>query len=191
VAYRLLDVEEARRADDLDLLLLSGAGTNVLLKEWDEDLPLRLEQENRSLRAAGLAWAGEAADPQVAVRARGSFGAIVSFESPLSGSRTVVALQSTDTAAAGALIDVLEDEGRVPLIRGDLALVRAGQVESFQAESVYYVGNLPWWRWLWFHISLHPVLLTIVVLAFAVLAALWVYGWLQRRVARRLQTNAS
>jgi hypothetical protein len=128
---------------------------------------------------------------RVAVGAQGTLAAIMSFESPLSARRTVVALSGTDDAAQAQLVDVLEDEGKVPLIRGDLSIVRNGDVRSYQGDSLYYVGSLSWWKWLWFHLSRHPVLLTLVTLSVAIVVALWLYGWLQQRVARRLKTENS
>ena len=88
--------------------------------------------------------------------------------------------------AGRALITALEDDGRVPLIRGDLAVVRNNTVESYQGQSIYYVGSLSLWKRLWFHLSQHVILLTVVALGLVVLIAMLLYGGLQRRVARRL-----
>jgi cellulose synthase operon protein B len=201
VGYRLLDTEQARKADDADLLILS-TGTNRLLDEWGKDLSLVLNDTGRTLNNPSgaprfelqqLATERDSRAPKarVSVGASGSLGAFISFESPLSGSRTVVALAGTDANATAGLVDVLEDEGKVPLIRGDLAIVRAGDVQSYQGDELYYVGSLSWWKWLWFHLSRHPLLLTLVTLAIAIVVALWLYGWLQRRVARRLKAESS
>jgi hypothetical protein len=198
IAYRLLDVEQARRSDDLDLLIL-GTGSNALLSRWGKDMTLVLEDAARKFRDAppavsfsvDTAQRGRPRDAQVDINASGSLGALLSFESPLRARRTVVALTGTDSAAANALIDTLDDEGKVPLLRGDLAIVRAGAVQSYAAEEYYYVGSLPWWQRLWFHLSRHPVLLTLVTLITAIVVALFLYGWLQRRVARRLENQTA
>jgi len=201
VSYRLLDTEQARKADDADLLILS-TGTNRLLDEWGKELSLVINDAGRTLQDPAnaprfdsqrltSARDSRAANARVSVSAAGSLGAFISFESPLSSSRTVVALTGTDAHATNALLDTLEDEGKVPMIRGDLAIVRAGDVQSYQSDALYYVGSLSWWKWLWFHLSRHPVLLTLVTLAVAIVVALWLYGWLQRRVARRLQAETS
>jgi cellulose synthase operon protein B len=200
-AYQLLDTEQARNADDLDLLILS-VGTNRLLDEWGKDLTLVLNDSSRGLRKtdtptrfqeSGLISERDtrARAASVTLQATGSLGALMSFESPINGGRTVVALAGTDVNAQAALIDVLDDEGKVPFIRGDLAIVRAGQVASYQGDELYYVGTLSWWKWLWFHLSRHPILLTLVTLAVAVVVALWLYGWLQRRVSQRLKAEGS
>jgi cellulose synthase operon protein B len=200
VAYRLIDTEEALRARDADLLIL-GEGSNTLLSQWGKDLTLVLDDAARKFRdsppaptfvSAGLSAAANAGrNNQVDINAAGSLSALLSFESPLRGRRTVVALAGTDSAAAETLLDTLEDEGKVPSIRGDLTIVRGGTVQSYQAEATYYVGSLAWWQRLWFHLSQHPVLLTLMTLSVAIVIAMFFYGWLQRRVARRLESQTT
>lgn len=200
-AFQLLDTEQARNSDDLDLLILS-VGTNRLLDEWGKDLSLMLGEHGRALRETASPPRFELPtllterdnrghEARVAVQANGSLGAILSFESPLDGGRTVVALAGTDSGAQTALVDALDDEGKVPQIRGDLTIVRGGDVQSYQSDALYYVGSLPWWKWSWYHVSRHPVLLTLLTLAVAIGIALLLYGWLQRRVTQRLKTEGS
>ncbi len=85
------------------------------------------------------------------------------------------------------MIAALGDDSKVPLIRGDLTLVRGNDLQSRQGSQVYFVGSLSWWQWLWFHFSQHALLLTLVCLATAIGAALLIYGGLQRLAARRLE----
>jgi hypothetical protein len=197
VGYQLLDAQQAQRAENVDLLLLSGAQSNNLLASWGRDLPLAFDAADRHYHqidsAPNFSFDRARADSgakrqaaDVVVRANGSLGAFMSFESPNSAGRTVVALIASDSAAADSLVASLEDESKVPSIRGDLAIVRGGSVQSYQGESVYYVGSLSWWQWLSFHVSRHSLLLTLASLATAIGVALWIYGWLRRLVARRL-----
>lgn len=196
IAYGLLDPMQARQARNVDLLILSGEDSNQLLAQWEQDLPLVISRRTRKFRepetapifSVGLARAEQVTSvpSEVNVSAAGQVAALVAFESPLSKDRSVVAFTGTDVDAAHALTDALEDVGKVRLIRGDLAIVRGRAVESYQGDSVYYVGDLPWWKWVWFHLSNRPSLLISLTLVFAVLLALWLYGWLQRRAAIRL-----
>lgn len=196
IAYRLLDAEQALDARDLDLLILSGEGSSQLLGRWGKDLaPLagRNARTFRKLEAAPVFHAGFAraersteVGAEVSVFAAGSVAALVGFESPVTDDRSVVAFTGTDRDAGHALMDVLEDVGKVRLIRGDLAIVRAGDVQSYAGDSVYYVGNLPWWTWAWFHLSNRPLLLISATLVIAIVLALWLYGWLQWRAQMRL-----
>ncbi|GFE86159.1 hypothetical protein GCM10011488_11130 [Steroidobacter agaridevorans] len=40
------------------------------------------------------------------------------------------------------MLTPLEDDGKAPLILRDLAIVRGDTVQSFQCDSVYYVGSV-------------------------------------------------
>ncbi len=199
LAYRLLDVGEALQAQDLDLLILSGTRANGFIAHWGSELALvfgehgrdyrQLAREPTSMPGVSRAAVGGDATANVVVQANGTLGALMSFRSRATSGRTVVAFVGSDAAATQSLIASLEDGSKVSRIRGELAIVRNGEIQSFQGSDVYYVGSLPWWQWLWFHFSQHALVLTLVSLAVAVIAALLAYGLLQRRVARRLQDD--
>jgi hypothetical protein len=197
LAYQLLDAQQALQAKNLDLLVLSGPKSNDLVAHWGRDLSLVFDSAQRGYRDTPRApnsnfdWtrtdSRRPSPGEATLRDPGSLGAIMSFESPLSAGRTVVALLGSDAAATGSISAALGDDGKVPDIRGDLTIVRGSQVESHQGTNVYYVGSLSWWQWLWFHFSRHALLLTFACLATAIAAALLIYGWLQRLAARRLE----
>jgi hypothetical protein len=198
--YRLLDTTEALAAKDSDLLVLTGSKSNELLEHWAKNLALvfrKAGRDFRELERAPNAMSGpqprrsdDGAAPRVVIRADGSLAALLSFESPVSRGRTVVALVGSDAAAAESLVASLEDESKVAQIRGELALVRNAAIQSYQGGDLYYVGWLSWWQWLWFHFSRHALLLTIISLAAAVATGLFFYGWLQRLAAKRLGGRA-
>jgi hypothetical protein len=199
LAYRLLDAKQALTADNLDLLILSGHESNELIAHWGQKLPLVFEAGQRDYhetRATNsrVDWTdSQDVKPgsEVKWRASGSMGALMSFESPISSGRTVVALVGSDDGASRAVIAALADDSKVPLIRGDLTLVRGTELQSRQGSQVYFVGSLSWWQWLWFHFSRHALLLTLVCLVTAIAAALLIYGWLQRLASRRLEPRAA
>ena len=185
-AYQLLDTTQALTAKNLDLLIVSGPKSNDLISHWGQHLPLQIDAAQRDYRETHTEPKAE-----VKLRAAGSLGAFMSFESPISSGRTVVALIGSDDGAAAAVMAALADDSKVPLIRGDLTLVRGSELQSHQGSNVYFVGSLSWWQWLWFHFSRHALLLTLICLATAIAAALLIYGWLQRLAARRLEPTAA
>jgi len=142
------------------LLVLTGSKSNELLEHWAKNLALvfrKAGRDFRELERAPNAMSGtqprrsdDGAAPRVVIRADGSLAALLSFESPVSRGRTVVALVGSDAAAAESLVASLEDESKVPQIRGELALVRNDAIQSYQGGDLYYVGSLSWWQWLWF-----------------------------------------
>ncbi|MFC4308383.1 cellulose biosynthesis cyclic di-GMP-binding regulatory protein BcsB [Steroidobacter flavus] len=200
LSYELLNAEQAKQAKNADVLILSGEGAAPLLTEWQQNLALAINGDQRKFQELSVASRFDnsiaidrppSSGGNVQLTANGSLGAFISFESPLSSDRTVVALAGNDSQAAQALLTALEDDGKVPLILGDLAIVRGDTVQSYQGDSVYYVGSLSLWKRLWFHLSQHVVLFTLVALAVVVVAAMLLYGGLQRRVARRLAASGS
>jgi cellulose synthase operon protein B len=198
LSFRLMDEKEAVKAKDVDLLLLGGRPSSDLLDHWSADLPLAIGRLGRNLRqlapaapsSAGLQLSvisDAAAAPSVQLNTDGALAAFLSFESPVSRGRTVVAWVGNDTTAAQSLIETLDDGTKVPLVRGALAVVRNNSVESFDAERTYYTGSLPFWHWLWFHLARHAFLLILVSLITAVAVGLLLYGGLQRLRTQRLE----
>jgi cellulose synthase operon protein B len=203
LAYRLVDAAEARGAKNVDLIVLSGSASNELLEQWAGKRSLaltlgKLGRDYRQLAPAPGVSAGArmravsygASDPRVRVHADGSLAALVSFESPLTSGRTVVALLGSNAADAQSLVTALGDDGKVSLIRGELAVIRNDTIQSYQGSDVYYVGSLTFWQWLWFHFSRHGLLLIFSSLAVALAAALVLYGGLQHLAKRRLEGRA-
>jgi hypothetical protein len=196
LSYRLIDAQEARTARDVDLLLLSETSSNELLSQWGRGLTLLLDKSGREYRRHESAQSSmnaprrdpeNSAAPSLSVQAGGSLGAYMSFESQVTGGRTVVALVGSDSAAANSLLKALEDPSKVSLIRGDLAILHGEEVISSQGRAQYYLGSLPWWQWVGFHLSRHALLLTLLALVAACAAGLLIYGRLQGVAARRLQ----
>jgi cellulose synthase operon protein B len=197
--YQLLDVEHATQAKQVDLLLLAGEASNQLLLKWGKTPSLRINDGERIYREGVVAPSffddplhlsrSTTPDNEVNINANGSLGALIGFESPLSADRSVVALTASDATATTALLNTLEDDGKVAMIRGDLTIVRGSDVQSYQGDELYYVGSLSWWMWLWFYLSRHPILLTLLAIFMAVTVALLGYGWLQRRLQQRMASD--
>jgi hypothetical protein len=83
----------------------------------------------------------------------------------------------------------LNDTGKTNQMRGDLALFRAENIESFRIHPVYYVGDLPWWGQLWFHLHTHPLWLALLGIVAGLLLTLMVYGALRAIARRRLKIH--
>ena len=83
----------------------------------------------------------------------------------------------------------LTDPAKVQAMRGDLSLLRADAVESFRINPVYYVGDLPWWRRLWFALHGHPILLATVGILSGLILSLLVFLGLHAMARRRLNQS--
>ena len=194
----LLPASRVKEAGDRDLLVVAAGAYPPLLEAWGQTLPARLEAGRRAastlgrLLDAGNEWFSGAV-PRVVPRegwtelqASGPLAAISGFESPLAPRRSVVLLNATDAAALPAVADVLLDAGKLRLVRGDLVLIRGDAVDAFRVGDTYDVGKLRWWRWLWFQLHTHPLLLALLGLAVGLVLSLVAYRLLRIAAARRL-----
>lgn len=200
VATRLsvVGASQVQQAGDRDLLVVVAGSSPALLQAWGQTLPARLERGQRAASMLGqLADAGNewfsGAVPRVAPRqgwtelqAQGPLAAIAGFESPLSAGRSVVLLNATEAAGLRDVGAVLLDAGKLRLVRGDLALIRGDSVDAFRVGEVYQVGELRWWRWLWFQFHTHPVLLAVLGLLVGLTLALLAFRTLRIMAAKRL-----
>lgn len=190
---RLASGEALEGLQDKDLLLV---GDQPLLARWRQNLPAVIEREVRSsgpLARAGL-WfrrglvndSTASSEGGVSAESAGGIAALVGFESPLRGGRSVVALLYNSEPARQAALTALATPGSVARIRGDTAVIRSNEIKVFSSNSGYAVGRLAPLTWLWLQFSLHAWLVVLLVLLAALLAAAGVYGYLRRAAARRI-----
>lgn len=200
VRLTLLPASRVREASDKDLLMVAAGVTPAPLASWGQTLPARLEQAQRGssvlTRAmqANSEWlTGDVEqravprDGWAALQASGPLGALMGFESPLASNRSVVVLNATEPAGLNATMKALLESDKNFRVHGDLTLVRGETVEAFRIGDVYHVGQLTWWRWLWFQLHSHPIVLALLGLVFGMVVALLLYGVLRSIAARRLR----
>jgi len=194
----LLTASHVQEAGDRDLLVIASGITSPLLESWKATLPARIDSGERAspvlgrISDAGTEWFSGAAphalprDGWTDIAAKGPLAAIMGLESPLQGGRSVVVLNATEPSALPAAALALIDAGKVRDLRGDLVLLRGDSVQSFRVGDTYYVGHLTWWRWIWFQLHSHPLLLAALGLLLGVFLALLIFGTMRRMAARRL-----
>ena len=198
--FQLLPTAQIEQARDTDILLIAQGDRDGLLKQWQQHLPALVAAGTRSVapleRAMGSLVHLFQLESQIQLSTSGGrttlagdgpLAALVGFESPLQSGRSVVALTASDSAAMALLSAGLNDSGKIRQMRGDLGLLRDDAVESFRINPVYYVGHLPWWQWLWFHLHSQPLLLALLGIAAGLLVTFVVYGALRAMAARRLR----
>lgn len=200
--FTLLPAERINEARDMDILLISQGDQDGVLRQWQADLPALLAAGRRSIqplerglnRFYELFRVGEGAPTHpnsgtTTLDGDGPLAAVVGLESPLSKGRSVVALLATDTAAMHALGLGLSDGAKIEQLHGDLSLLRGESVESFRINPVYYVGDLPWYKRLWFHLHGYPVLLALLGVLAGLMVTLLVYGALRAIARQRLERD--
>jgi hypothetical protein len=200
--FVLLDASHAQQAGDRDLLVFASGITSALLESWKDTVPARIDAGQRAssvlgrLSDAGTEWFSGAMphavprDGWTALLAKGPLAAILGFESPLQGGRSAVVLNATDADGLPRAALALIDSTKVREVRGDLALLRNETVQSYRVGDTYYVGHLSWWRWIWFQLHSHPLVLVVLGLLLGVFLALLVFSAMRRMAARRLAAGS-
>ena len=193
---RVMDNWAAASKVDADILLIGSMpdafnehpDANLLL----QDMQSRLQQarDNRQLLVAknnqlnSNAGSEQAAYTSVAVQSLAPLAAVVELQSESYPQRSIVGLLASSTEDYSLLRKALSHQGEREEIKGSVALIRTSGVTSYTVGPVYYAGELPWWEWLWYHLSDRPWLLASV--AFFVVLFLSILLWHALRfVARR------
>lgn len=196
--FEVLDTTQTDRFKDRDLLVVGGKDAADLLIKWGKNLPLIIDKTRRVLSAQPQGYRGDGATGSALAASRvgparmdalsqGPLAALVGFESPVSPSRSVVAINASSDDSLLSVVDAIDDNTRRAAIHGDLAVVNGERVESYRLGQTYFVGDVSWWTRIRYHLSSHPVLVGLVALLAAFAIALKCFGWLQRRASRRLE----
>jgi hypothetical protein len=175
---------------DRDLLVIGTGSSIELLAKWGKALPMLVErnQNELSLREQsipnGRVLRGATGSATIGVN--GPSAAFVGFESPLAKRRSVVVFAASASDQLDNLLDVLGDDAKVGEVRGDLTVVRGKLITALAVGDTYYIGHLPWYAWLWVHISRYPALMALAGILAGLFVALTVFWALGRIAARRL-----
>ncbi|WP_207538696.1 UDP-forming cellulose synthase catalytic subunit [Sabulicella rubraurantiaca] len=138
------------------------------------DAPSRAERDRAT---AHLASVGE------------GMGALIGARSPLSASRSVVAVTGATPAAMGEVVSALLDPARVAQIQGDLTVLSGTGIAAFRTGATYGVGDLPWWLvpQAWMQGRFERLAIALVAAAF-LLGLPW-YWIMRRKAASRLRAR--
>jgi hypothetical protein len=75
-------------------------------------------------------------------------------------------------------------------MHGSSVFIHPNKVESFLTGKTYFVGDLPLWTAIWFHLSEHPVLLAITTVSASLVLAVLLWRVLRLAARRRLRGEA-
>lgn len=154
-----------------DDLLLIGPLAAPFIQALEPELGARIQQTQSAM--AGPWQPGTSAE-------------LFGFQSPFADRRSAVLLLADSAAGYRLIARNLRAKDSQALIGGAMTRMREGHIESVEADRPYYVGSLPWWLWLWFHLADYPLLLLGLALASALLLAAWLFVRLSRLARHRL-----
>jgi hypothetical protein len=196
--FKISKASEINESGNADLLIIGSGSANKLLGGWSQALPNIIDGSKRLFKPMiqndlGLAnWFGvDKPDLKLFVgegnlSTDGPLAAWLGFQSPLKSGRSVIALTASNHDALLSGIDALQDGEKISKIQGDVAFIRNNSIESFRTSDPYYVGSLPWWMVIWYHLSRYPILLSIMGLIAGLILAAWLFSTLQSIAAKRL-----
>jgi hypothetical protein len=195
-ALRLSDDWKQAVTLDADLLVL---GTLPESLRGSDQLSLLIDNQRSTLlngrvpspqtAVADARQGSSAADApinRVAVTADAPFAAIIGMQSPSHPQRSIVSLAAAQSADYALLDDALTDIGKRAAIAGSVSILRTSGIHSQFVGEHYYVGSLPWWLLLWYHLADHPALLAVLATVVVLLAAFLLWRLLRWVSLRRL-----
>lgn len=184
--------------DDRDILVIGDAGlagAGGLFADAPvtyENGHLRVTERTPLENATSLFGGTEREDPMAAAPlvydARG-FSGFVSYRSPYTSDRTVVALLSSDVAGLPDLVEGMDDAKINAQIQGDLSVTLGDGMSSFALGDRYWVGSLPFWMKVAYWTSQRPWMLGLFTILIAVILAGPAYLYFRRQAQRRLGTQ--
>ena len=128
---------------------------------------------------------GEGPDFVTSMKTSEGLSSMISFRSPLSSDRTVVALSYDSDAGAANLCKKLAFEQGLGFLRGSSAVIRDDSADCSDPGEIYYVGDLPWYQRLWYSIMTSgPITLILLSLLAAAL-----FCWMLYRILRAIRRS--
>lgn len=192
---RIVGPGEEAPLGDADLLVIGSAMGQGALAKWPDYVPAdisgnirRISQPARTMNFL-YDWLGFTADPDEAILSQDKFSAdgpvalIVGFRSPLSTTRSVIAITASAPDQLWQATNAIADETLSRGIHGNVTFVRGNQVHSLRVGESYFVGELPWWVMIWFPLSAYPLLLAFLTIASIVLITSAWLRWRNRTTA--------
>jgi cellulose synthase (UDP-forming) len=193
--------DQLESAADRDLLVIGAVDRQPAFTTLLRDSPVQLADQRLTLSLPGplqpirTALLGapsqdELGRASLALNGAGKgMGILLGLESTLTSGRSVVAVTGMTPAAVSASVAALRSRDQSGLIRGDVTLIQAGQVQAFRTSNGYDVGHLPIWllaqRWL----GNNPIRTGLLLIVCAFLAALPLFWMLRHRAAIRLRAR--
>ena len=196
--FNLVNPKDEAKLKDSDILVIGSAMQQSLLKKWGDQLPVTINGTSIKTSQPKLAvsflydWLGFQTKPQAEVASQeqinsdGSLAAIIGFESPLSSTRSVVAITAVAPEHLPQILDALDNDAQTDRMQGSVIFVRGNKVDSELVGNTYFIGRLPFWAALWYPISKHPYLLVLMAVLTVLIFAFALWRSLKAIARRRL-----
>ncbi|WCT73310.1 UDP-forming cellulose synthase catalytic subunit [Sphingomonas naphthae] len=189
---------DEERLRDKDILLIGTVG-DIATAPLFEKSQLMVQEGNIRVRSASMIdrlFGFLSSTPHDEVQTVNQFlvtgqsvTGYVSFRSPFTSSRTVVAVVGQTAADLPPLVYSLKDPKVNAQVQGDFSVRSPDGMTSFNVTPGYWVGNLPVLVQTGFWFSRHPFLLGVLAVIIALLISVPVYFYLKSVERKRLSRN--
>ncbi|CCQ11142.1 Cyclic di-GMP binding protein precursor [Pseudoalteromonas luteoviolacea B = ATCC 29581] len=189
-------VDEEADLTNKDVLLLGQAQKLTNQIKQDSALTVLLEHSLREITQAAYesqpyayALANDEAATKVSLSSLGPLAAIVGFQSPFNSNRSVIALMATQEADLHLIEQTIRDSEGLAKVRGTATIINQHKVHNSYLGERYYVGSLPPFTYIWFHLSEHPLLLAILTLLTLLIISFVLWRILVSLARKRVETQ--
>lgn len=206
VSHRVVRPGEVDTVAERDLLVIGPVGRQPLLQEWASGTPLQVEEGRIRVRSASVIdRLYTIMDPDVSYRARAreregadellvsagsDLAMLLGFESPARSGRTAVVLTGTESRGMLGMTNAVRSRDLVPLIQGDMVVLKGNRLSSFRVGNVYVAETVPFWQRVRWYFADRPVVLLVFLLLGVVLVSMGLFALLRRVSALRLRRRA-
>ncbi len=111
---------------------------------------------------------------------------LVGAESPLSSSRSVVAILAGTPQGLEGAVATMRDPDQSALIQGDLSILSGGQVTSYRVTTPYTVGSLPFWLYPSYVLRDQPYGVVLLMVIGCLFCGVSLYWAMRRRAVVRM-----
>jgi cellulose synthase (UDP-forming) len=195
------DADSMKPGADTDFLVLGTVQDQPAIEKLSSSLPvvlnsdgLKIQDEEGFFAPLHRAWwKMKTTDQSVSgeLSASGTPDSVIEgLESPYLHGRSVLLVAVKDPSTFEPLMSNFLKTSQSGDISGSVAVLHGVEFQSYRIRnSVYHVGNLPWWTAVSLWVMQVPWILALAVLAISFILAVWTRTWLRGRARARLQIS--
>ena len=175
--------------DNKDIIIISKLDSLTSNLDKNNSNNVLLNNNQRVIKQAiynGAYDDAQTEQVQVSVKSSGDMAVIAGFQSPYDSERSVVSLSATTTKAYSLLNDALMDSQSLSQIKGSASIINSQGIQTIKTDEQYFVGSIPVYTLVWFHLSDHPFVLALLSILILLLISFILWRLLQTLTQKRL-----
>lgn len=195
---KVLPEDDYDSLGDKNILIIGRQAHQKAIDHWKLKLPVGMTDSGSTMSLPArnpnflVDWFGFGIDPDatpasgVTITGQGSHATLIGFESPNKKGRSVVSVLGAENRDLIKVLNALDDSGKIAHIHGSVAQIRASSIESYLVGETYTIGHLPLNIKIWYFLSKHPLVLTMLTVLSVFVAAILIWRALRLIMSRRI-----